>query len=126
MGSTTDCNIVRLATTRATTTTSPSSKTHVPRIHAQFRAFPSRLPCAQSFPVTSRSRSKQIHSVPRQTYTTQHFHQNCLCTITSSYRRLANNYTLLLNASTTIQYVGLVWNPPTHLSVCHSAIAYTF
>ena len=28
-------------------------------------------------------------------------HQNCLCTITSSYRQLANNYTLLLNASIT-------------------------
>ena len=28
-------------------------------------------------------------------------HQNCLCTITSSYRQLANNYTLLPNASIT-------------------------
>ena len=32
---------------------------------------------------------------------TRHLHQNCLCTLTSSYRHLANNYTLLLNASTT-------------------------
>jgi len=58
-------------------------------------------------------------------YATQHLHQNCLCTLTSSYRHLANSYTLLLNASILLtQYVGLVWNPPTHLSVCHSAIAY--
>jgi len=64
---------------------------------------------AQIHSITKRDKRAQIHTIPyfptvipfHVNHATQHLHQNCLCTLTSSYRRLANNYTLLLNASTT-------------------------
>jgi len=49
-----------------------------------------------SSPYSKSSRSTFFHVKNA----TQHLHQNCLCTLTSSYRHLANSYTLL-NASTT-------------------------
>jgi len=88
------------ATTRATTTASPSSKIHVspnravPRFHRAFRARKSS-PVHQQARQTRVSRSSMLKNV------TQHLHQNCLCTLTNSYRHLANSYTLLLNDSNT-------------------------
>ena len=83
------------ATTRATTTASPSSK-----IHAQFRAFHRAFRARKSFPVHQQARQTRVSRSTLKN-ATQHLHQNCLCTLTSSCRHLANSYTLLLNASTT-------------------------
>ena len=90
-----------------TTTASPSRKTH-----AQFRAFHRAFGRARAnFPIHSiiKRDKRARHTIPyfptaitfHVKYATQHLHQNCLYTLTSSYRRMANNYTLLLNASTT-------------------------
>jgi len=69
-------------------------------------------PCAvprfshRAFRARKAFQSRHVHvqnkSIPFHVkYATQHTHKNCLCTITSSYRHLASNYTLLLNASIT-------------------------
>ena len=52
-------------------------------------------------------------------HATQHLHQNCLCTLTSSYRHLASNYTSLLNDSTpyTICWPGV---ESSYTSICLS------
>jgi len=64
-------------------------------------ALSPRLPRAQklSSPSTSATNARTMFFHVKNA--TQHLHQNCLYTLTSSYRHLANNYTLLLNASTT-------------------------
>ena len=94
LGSTTDCNIVRLATTRATTTTSPPRcrKSARKPIHSIIKRDKRARHTIPYFPTVITFHVKNA---------TQHLHQNCLYTLTSSYRRLANNYTLLLNATTT-------------------------
>jgi len=64
---------------------------------------------AKAFQSTNERDKRARHVVPyfptvitfHVKHATQHLHQNCLCTLTSSYRHLANSYTLLLNASTT-------------------------
>jgi len=64
---------------------------------AQFRASTAPSARAKAFQSIN-ERDKRAYHVKNAT---QHLHQNCLCTLTSSYRQLANSYTLLLNASTT-------------------------
>jgi len=99
---------VRLATTRATTTTSPSRKNRQGKTHVTSTALSKERAQIHPFHHQARqTRTNPSHSIFSNSYhvsrqnATQHLHQNCLYTITSSYRRLANDYTLLLNATTT-------------------------
>ena len=93
LGATVCCSIVRPATVRTTTMTSPPP----PRCRKS-----ARKPISPSY-ATNAYKSTPLHifqQLSRSTLIMSHsMHQNCLCTITSSYRQLANNYTLLLNAS---------------------------
>ena len=74
------------------------------------------------------ARAKAFQSTIKRAYhvknATQHLHQNCvrLPVATTIWRTVVHCYWMLVLLT---QYVDLVWNPPTHLSVCHSAIAYT-
>ena len=102
----TDCNIVRLAPARTTTTTSPPPPRC--RKRAQIHSITKRDKRAQTHFTVMRDKRAQIHTLPnfqqlsRSMSNLPHsIHQNCLCTITSSYRHLASKYTLLLNASIT-------------------------
>jgi len=98
----TGCNIVRL-------------QEQLQRRHRQ--AKPMR---SSALSIAPSARAKAIHSINKRDkrarhvipyfptvitfhvkHATQHLHQNCLYTITSSYRHLANSYTLLLNDSIT-------------------------
>ena len=64
-------------------------------------ALPPRLPRAQKLSSPSVSATNARTTFFHDKNATQHLHQNCLCTLTSSYRHLANSYTLLPNDSTT-------------------------
>ena len=92
------------ATTRATTTASPSSKTY-----AHFRAFHRAFRARKSYPFHHQARQTRTacHSifsnsyhVPRQTCHTAFTPKLSVYTY-QQLRRLPNDYTLLLNASTT-------------------------
>jgi len=74
------------------------------KIYAHFRAFPSRLPCAQAF--QSRSRSKQTHSIPWKASHTALIKIVCvrLLVATAIWRTIIHCYWLLALLT---QYVGL-------------------
>jgi len=115
------------ATTRATTTASPSRKTH-----AQFRAFHRAFRARKGYPPTSATNAHGMsfhifQQLSRSTLNMPHsIYTKIVCVrlpvATAIWRAIIHCYWMLVLL---IQYVGLVWNPPTHLSVCHSAIAYT-
>ena len=85
-------------------------------------APPPRLPRAQklSNPLTSAINARTTLKMPHSTYT------KIVCVrlpvATASWRTVIHCYWIIVLFT---QYVGLLWNPPTHLSVRHSAIAYT-
>jgi len=85
-------------------------------------ALPPRLPRAQklSNPSSSATNARTTWKMPHSIYT------KIVCVrlpvATAIWRTVIHCYWMLVLLT---QYVGLVWNPPTHLSVCHSATAYT-
>ena len=117
-------------TTRATTTAPSSSK-----IHAQFRAFYRAFRARKAFQSITKRGKRACHVVPcspkdkssRSTSKMPHsIYTKIVCVrlpvATAIWRTIIHCYWMI---ALLIQYVGLVWNPPTHLSVCLSAIAYT-
>jgi len=73
-------------------------------------------------PISLSSRTTFFHVKYCHTAFTPIFVCVRLLVATAIWRTVIHCYYMIVLLT---QYVGLVWNPPTHLSICHSAIAYT-
>jgi len=75
---------------------------------AHFRSSTAPSARAKAFQFINKRDKRAYHAFFHDKNATQHLHQNCLCTLTSSYRHLANIYTLLLNASIMLAWCGIL------------------